>query len=163
MTSGKWPLRPALAQWQPALSNTAFPLDCPTWSHKPKYIVVWTRQKRGLICTGLAFTLAEQLPPVYLFPPQSTTVKQSPIVFSLTALVPMSCLNKLEGLRIDRVMVIKSWRTRRLGENPAFLLIFYQFLADRFKDSDYTSSFVNSILEVTSWTVSARKSLADDR
>ncbi|KAF6218492.1 hypothetical protein HO133_005841 [Letharia lupina] len=36
----------------------------------------------------------------------------------------------------------------KLGENPALLVVFYQFLADRFKDSEYTGSFIASILEL---------------
>ncbi|KAL6721369.1 hypothetical protein ACLMJK_000472 [Lecanora helva] len=36
----------------------------------------------------------------------------------------------------------------KLGENPAFLLVFYQFFADRFKDSEYASGLINSVLEL---------------
>ena len=43
----------------------------------------------------------------------------------------------------------------RLGENPGFLLIFYQFLADRFKDSEYTGSLIAGILEVSTGPKSA--------
>ena len=46
-------------------------------------------------------------------------------------------------------MTVKLILFHRLGENPAFLLIFYQFLADRFKDSEYTGSLVASMLEVS--------------
>lgn len=36
----------------------------------------------------------------------------------------------------------------RLGENPALLVVLYQFLADRFKDGEHTGKFVTSILRL---------------
>lgn len=47
-----------------------------------------------------------------------------------------------------RLTVAPRLTNSRLGENPTFLLILYQFLVDRFKESDYTGSLVASILEV---------------
>ncbi|KAL8969524.1 MAG: hypothetical protein Q9183_001957 [Haloplaca sp. 2 TL-2023] len=38
----------------------------------------------------------------------------------------------------------------KLGENPMLSVIFYNFIADRLKESDYTSSLVNSVMELMS-------------
>ncbi|KAL9026188.1 MAG: hypothetical protein Q9196_005110 [Gyalolechia fulgens] len=37
----------------------------------------------------------------------------------------------------------------KLGENPILSVVFYNFLADRFKDGDYTGSLVTSIMEAS--------------
>lgn len=37
----------------------------------------------------------------------------------------------------------------RLGENPILSVVFYNFIADRFKDGDYTGSLVTSIMEAS--------------
>lgn len=52
----------------------------------------------------------------------------------------------------------------RLGENPAFLLVFYQFLGDRFKDGEYSGGFIASMLEVSTTStlhVTAEKLMAE--
>ncbi|KAL9613061.1 MAG: hypothetical protein Q9167_002360 [Letrouitia subvulpina] len=36
----------------------------------------------------------------------------------------------------------------KLGENPILLVVFYTFIADRFKESDYTGSLISSIVEL---------------
>lgn len=38
----------------------------------------------------------------------------------------------------------------KLGENPILSVVFYNFLADRFQDGDYTGSLVTSIMEIMS-------------
>ncbi|KAG8529457.1 uncharacterized protein KY384_006094 [Bacidia gigantensis] len=45
----------------------------------------------------------------------------------------------------------------KLGENPVLLVIFYQFLADRFKYGEYTGSFIAAILQVSDEHTSDRK------
>ncbi|KAI4179818.1 MAG: hypothetical protein L6R41_007623 [Letrouitia leprolyta] len=37
----------------------------------------------------------------------------------------------------------------KLGENPILSVVFYNFIADRFKDGDYTGSLVTSIMEAS--------------
>lgn len=56
------------------------------------------------------------------------------------------CRAKVENVVHKFMLTI--WSVCRLGENPGFLLVFYQFVADRFKESEYTGSLIASILEV---------------
>ncbi|KAL9131279.1 MAG: hypothetical protein Q9217_000767 [Psora testacea] len=49
----------------------------------------------------------------------------------------------------------------KLGENPVLLVVFYQFLVDRFKDSEYTGSFIASILQFMARCTNINTSLLD--
>ena len=49
----------------------------------------------------------------------------------------------------------------KLGENPKLLVVFYMFLADRIKETDYTGSFINAILELMTRCVSIDASLLE--
>ena len=49
----------------------------------------------------------------------------------------------------------------KLGENPQLLVIFYQFLGDRFKDGEYTGSLIASMLELIARCNSVDKTLLE--
>ncbi|KAI4140005.1 MAG: hypothetical protein L6R39_006005 [Caloplaca ligustica] len=49
----------------------------------------------------------------------------------------------------------------KLGENPVLSAIFYNFLADRFKEGDYTGSLVTAIIEIMSHCVTIDQAILE--
>lgn len=84
---------------------------------------------------------------------KSRTIRLGFCHTSSTDVLWISYIISSDCVLLGRALLRLTSSDLRLGENPAFIIIFYQFLADRFKESEYTGGFIGSILEVSNVSI----------